>query len=396
MFQRGSRASLASFSEEDPKKPRSNEQHVHPKTEAQQLDELFEILTSPAHSNRYEDQRSPPPPSPPPEEVEGLATDVDVDNDLDDIFDLATTINSDRIDDQRSTALLPPVQQSGATSPEKTKKKKKIPKYFLPTGSPFLQRKAGLRSVSPTNFSMPDLSSDDNVPTTTHNSKLYVTHSTSNTPNHSRARLASDISHSNTPYHRGPPRTRLTSDNSHLNHCNPNRHRGYVHNSALNGTCVEEGDLERRSSFSSSYSHSLVGRGETYPLVHSNYRAQVYSTGPNCATDPVARRPLPVQGRSYDQTIVSGLAVSEPSVSHAPPTSPLAMTAYSRSYQSYTESEGSPFVSRQHTQSNSTTNTASMNNSSSSVSHQHSQSTSIAAAYTANQNDEVADTSLMF
>ena len=78
-------------------------------------------MLSSASSSRYEEQRSPPPSSPPPEDLEvegegpgGEATDGG--DDLDDIFDLATNMNSDRIEGQRSAGPSPIKQSSTSTN----------------------------------------------------------------------------------------------------------------------------------------------------------------------------------------------------------------------------------------------------------------------------------------
>ena len=93
----------------------------------------------------------------------------------------------------------------------------------------------------------------------------------------------------------------------------------------------------------------------------------------------------------------SSLAISVPSVNHATPTSPLATTAYSNSCQDtfYTESEASPHVSHQHTQSSSTASYHELQGSSPYISHQHMRSNSTTHT-AASQCDKVADSSLVF
>ena len=352
-------------------------------------------MSSSSHSSRYEDQRSPPPESLP-TEGEGEETDGGGgDNDLDDIFDLMATINSDRIDDQRTAAPpTPTTRHDGAVSPDKSKKKnkKKVAKYFLPTGSPLLQRKTPLDrtgATSPANFSMPDLTAENDLPPGTphHHGHYSVTRSNSNTPSRARARLVSDAYvHCRT----DNPSSRYT-----------NGYRGYSYHSAHKSTVASESDKVRRSSFSSDSQYADGGRGNT--SAYFRKRAGTFDYGSSSATDPVARRIISVYGRSQEQSLASSSSctASNPSVSHQhphplPPTSPLATTGYSSSYQDafcYTDSDGSPFISHQHTQSNSTTNTgtASLIESSPFVSHEHTQSNS--TTHTASQNDDVGDTS---
>ena len=377
-----------SLSEEEPKKPHTNKSHhKRPKSESQQLGDLFDILSS-ASSTRYEEQRSPPPPTPPPEDLEGTgpggeATDGD---DLDDIFDLMTTINSDRIDEQRSAGPSPIKQSSAASTPEKSKKKRKVAKYFLPTGSPFSHRKSRLKnrsgsSSSPTNFSMPDLTADIMEPTTcTPRAGQFGSHSTSSTPNRIRARISSEVYvHGRSSYTPSP------------------RGHGY-HQARTQST--NEGTRARSNSFSLD-SHHTVNSGGYSPAAASHFmysqnRAHLYDSGSTSyATDPIARRLLG-HSRSHEQSVPSPLAISVPSVNHPNPTSPLATTAYSSSYQDafYTESEASPYISHQPTQSSSTTNTASYHKGSPFISHQHTQSNS--TTHTTSQCDEVADSSLLF
>ena len=383
-----------SVGDDESKKAHVNERHESTKSETQQLNDLFDLLSSATHSNRYEDQRSPPPSSSPPPDIttspsEGKGEDPDGgDNDLDDIFDLMTTINSDRIDNQRTSAPTPS-QQDGADSPDKSKKKskRKVAKYFLPTGSPFLQRKplvdrAG--AASPTNFSMPDLTADDEeLPST--NSHYYVTRSTSNTPIRARARLMSDAY------------VHCQTDNPGSRYANGLR--GYNYHSAKKDSPTRESDHMRSGSFTSDsvpHTHKNGEREQTLTVFRK--RAGTFHSGTNSSTEPIARRKLPVYGRPQDHTISSPYhAASNPSISQValPPTSPLATTTYSHSHQEdafcYTDSEGSPFISHQHTQSNSTANTASLNeNAPSFSSHQHTQSSS--TANTASQGDEVVDT----
>ena len=332
LFRRGSRTSLVSLSEEDPKKSHANEHHVdvHPKSEARQLNDLFDLLST-ASSNRFEEQRSPPPPSPPPDDGGG--------KDLDDIFDLMTSINSDRIDDQRTPGPTP-TKKSGAVSPDKLKKKKKVAKYFLPTGSPFLQRKSHLNrtgAMSPPTSSMPDLTVEDEG-----GGYYYAIQSSSSTPSCTRSRLASDKHHSGHP----GPRSGLSGHAYFsLNH------------SAINGEHV------RNNSFSSSDSHHTDGGGHlSTHFTHRRNRAQTFDSGTSYATDPTARRRLQVHNNwSHEQSVPSSLVRSVPSVGRPPPTSPLATTAYSSNSRDAfnTDNEESPFFSHRHTQSTSTTNTAS-------------------------------------
>ena len=397
LFRRGSRASLASLSEEEPKRPHTKESHhKRPKSESQQLNEFFDMLSS-ASSSRYEEQRSPPPSSPPPEDLEGKGEGpggeaTDGGNDLDDIFDLATTMNSDRIEGQRSAGPSPIKQSSTSSTPEKSKRKRKVAKYFLPTGSPFTQRKdrpSKNRSVScasPTNFSMPDLtvgSVGPSTPTAVSGGGYFGSHSTSTTPNRIRARISSEV---------------YTHGRSSYSYTPSPRGHGYQHHQPLTQS-TSEGTRARSNSFSSE-SHHTVSSGGYSPAshyMHSQNRSQLYDSGSTSyATDPIARRLLG-HGRSYEQSIPSPLAISVPSVNHPTPTSPLATTAYSSSYQDafYTESEGSPYVSHQHMQSSSTMNTSSYHELQGSpyISHQHTQSNS--TTHTASQCDEVADSSLL-
>ena len=352
---------MVSFSEDEPKKLPHLEDT---KSDVQQLGALYDLLSSAARTSRYEDQRSPPPPSPPPEEVDG----GNKDNDLDDIFDMMTTINSDRIDEQRSSIPAPTWQNAASadSTDGKPKKKsrmsKKVAKYFLPTGSPFSHGKLRISrsaAASPTNYSMPDLTAEDEAPPASTGSHYYVTHSTSNTPSHSRPRLSSDV------YVRG-------GIDGNSGSTGRNGFKGYEYSSTRSSRSAVEGQRVRSSSFSSHSHHRVdtVRAGSGYPSsILSHNRAYLYDGGAGsyCATDPVARKRALVHSKSHDQdlTTPSPLAASSvPSVSHPPlpPTSPLATTAYSSSYHdtfSYSDSDGSPFISHQHTQSTSTTNTAS-------------------------------------
>ena len=368
-------------------------------------------MLSSASSSRYEEQRSPPPSSPPPEDLEiegegpgGEATDGGAD--LDDIFDLATTMNSDRIEGQRSAGPSPIKQSSTSSTPEKSKRKRKVAKYFLPTGSPFTHRKgrggknrtASVSCASPTNFSMPDLTVGSVVgpgSTATAGSRgggYFGSHSTSATPNRPRARISSDVyTHGRHSYTQS-----LRGRHGYHHHPEPHHHQSPLTQSA------HEGVRARSISLSSESHHTVSGGGYSPAASHfmqAPNRAQFYDpNSTSYATDPVARRLLG-HGRPYEQSIPSPLAISVPSVNHATPTSPLATTAYSSSYQDtfYAESEGSPFSSSQHTQSSSTMNTASYHELQGSpcISHQHTQSDSATHTSAASQCDEVADSSLL-
>ena len=381
-------------------------------------------MLSSASSDRYEDQRSPPPSSPPPEDLEGEGVGpggeaTDGGDDLDDIFDLATNMNSDRIEGQRSAGPSPIIQTSASSSssPEKPKKKRKVAKYFLPTGSPFSQRKdhtsktRAASRASPTNFSMPDLTIGSVGPPGTPNAVsrgsgggYFGSHSTSTTPNRIRARISSEV------YTHG----RYSHPRGHGYHHYPDPHHQIHHHHQPFTQSASEGTRRMRSNSLSSESHHTVSSGvggySPAPLAShfvqtsNNSRALPYhhhdsigSSTASYATDPIARRLLG-HGRSYEQSIPSPLAISVPSVNHAAtPTSPLATTAYSSSYQDTfcTESEASPYPSHQHTQSScssNTMNTASYHelNGSPYISHQHMQSDS-----TTHTADEVADSSLL-
>ena len=199
-------------------------------------------MLSSASSSRYEEQRSPTPSSPPPEDLEvegegpgGKATDGG--DDLDDIFDLATTMNSDRIEGQRSAGPSPIKQSSTSSTPEKLKKKRKVAKYFLPTGSPFSQRKdctgkdRTASCASSTNFSMPDLTVGSIGPSAGSRGGYFGSHSTATTPNHIRARISSEVyTHSRYSYTPSP------------------RGHGYHHHQLLTQS-TSEGTRARSNSF---------------------------------------------------------------------------------------------------------------------------------------------------
>ena len=84
-------------------------------------------------------------------------------------------------------------------TPKKSKKKRMVAKYFLPTGSPFSQRKdhAGKNCTascaSPTNFSMPDLTLGSVGPSAGSRGGYFGSHSTSTTLNRIRARISSEV-----------------------------------------------------------------------------------------------------------------------------------------------------------------------------------------------------------
>ena len=232
---------------------------------------------------------------------------------------------------------------------------------------------------------MPDLTVGSVGPTALSGGGYFGSHSTSTTPNRIRARISSEV------YTHGR--------SSYTSYTPSPRGHGYQHHQPLTQS-ISEGTRARSNSFSSE-SHHTVSSGGHSPAshyMHSHNRAQLYdSSSTTYATDPIARRLLG-HSRSYEQsTTPSHLAISVPSMNHATPTSPLATTAYSSSYQDafYTESEASPYVSHQHTQSSSTMNTASYHELQGSpyISHQHTQSDS--TTHTASQCDEVADSSLL-
>ena len=430
MFRKGSRASLASLSEEDSKKPHdAKESHrKRPKSESQQLNEFFDMLSS-ASSDRYEEQCSPPPSSPPPEDLVGEGAGpgseaTDGGDDLDDIFDLATNMNSDRIEGQRSAGPSP-IKQNGASSsssPEKSKKKRKVAKYFLPTGSPFSQRKdrtsknRAASCASPTNFSMPDLTigsvGSPGTPSAVSRggggSGYFGSHSTSTMPNRIRARISSEVyTHGHYSHPRGHGYHHYLDPHHHEIH--HHHHHQPLTQSASEGTRRMRSNslsLESRHTVSSGVggyspsalaSHFIQTPNNSRVLPYHHHDSIASSTS-SYATDPIARRLLG-HGRSYKQSIPSPLAISVPSVNHtATPTSPLATTAYSSSYQDnfYTESEASPYTSsHQHTQSSCSSNTMNTTsyqelNGSPYISHQHTQSDS-----TTHTADEVADSSLL-
>lgn len=100
---------------------------MNPAKEAKQLEDMFDLLTS-ANSKRFEDQRIP---SPPPRAV-SVCVDAELDKqrDLDSFLDLLSSVGTSRIDEQRSP---PP---SNVVSPKKSKKIKTVPRYILPTEPP--------------------------------------------------------------------------------------------------------------------------------------------------------------------------------------------------------------------------------------------------------------------
>lgn len=121
------------------------------------MEDMFDLLTS-ANSSRFEDQRTV---SPPPRAVSMCMDTDDKRRDLDNFLDMLTSVDTSRIDEQRSP--LPP----GVSSRSSAKKKviKTVPKYTLPTESPLRgsyknhpSKLHAIRGSSPTPaYSTPDI-----------------------------------------------------------------------------------------------------------------------------------------------------------------------------------------------------------------------------------------------
>ena len=124
------------------------------------LDEIYDMITS-ENLSRFEEQRSPPPSSP----IHDIAEeDDDAENvldRLDDFLDLHSDPNSDQM------SPVPPMHKPTSLSLEE--KSVGVPKYYLSTGSPrsLLARqgnrspvKWSMRDMSPPAYSMPDLTGE--------------------------------------------------------------------------------------------------------------------------------------------------------------------------------------------------------------------------------------------
>lgn len=155
LFRRGSRTSLnlGAASEE------INHSDTNPAKEAKQMEDMFSLLTT-ANSNRFDDQRSLSP-SPPPNPGHDAVDDKR--KDLDSFLDMLSSVDGSRIDEQRSPPP-PPTPTKSRSKKRRNEATKTVPKYTLPTGSPHRgprmhhpSKLLGIRDSSPPAMSTPNL-----------------------------------------------------------------------------------------------------------------------------------------------------------------------------------------------------------------------------------------------
>lgn len=288
LFQGGSRNSLRGSSEE--LVTRDTSLITHPK-DAKQLDDVFDILST-ANSKRFNDQRSPSPSSSSISQKQSSPAR----SDLYDFMDLLSTASSKRIDEQRSP---PPRINPTETSVTSNESRTSVPKYLLPTGSPMREmcsthshEMVGRRGISP---SLPDLTADADID--------------------KRSRFSTS----------NPVTRKYTTDSFSIydsgmyddNHHTSNNYKGHI--SSESNVPDKQPKQRHRFSFPKP---NLRGKDSSNP-----FRSRAKTLDSATTSEPTHRK-LIVNIDKYAQSTSSN---STPGMSHSciGPTSPLATTFYS-------------------------------------------------------------------